>query len=458
MTYSPHSVGYQSVALPLPTCPEHPGRVQLSGLSLEPTVYDRMREAQGNVVEVELEDHVPAYLVIGSEEFREACRRTDRFTPDSRAWSEWGQVKPGWPWKPQVAYLQGSARFATGDEHWQLRNLLSSGLEKVSTAQLRAFTVREADRLIDRFCQSGKADLVADYAIPLPLLVMLRLVGLPHDAGQRLLMLMPRLLEGGEGAQAANDEINSILDELVAARRDQPANDYTSWLIHHSSSADAQQLSDAKVRNLVWTTVLAGFGGCANWISNVMEQLVRKTRFQALLAAGEATVDEIMVETCWDNPPVANVMGPFALTDSVLGGRLIPRGAMLIRGIAASNTDPTLSGDRHAWTLGNESHNGWGAGPHECPAQRTAKIIVRTAVKAFLARCWAPVLENPEKPPKRSSFIVRALDELPVSFAPSVPVLARPTPDQTALGDAGWNSRSLFPRQMLDELQCPFTR
>ncbi|TLS45760.1 cytochrome P450 [Streptomyces montanus] len=425
---------------------------ELSGL------YETWRKEHGPVVPIELDGGIPAFLVIGRKELQQVCQQEDLFTPDSRQWSELQahRVPVDWPLLPQVAY-QENARFMSGAEHWRLRGVLESGLSQADSRLTRRVVEWEADRLIDRFCESGRADMVADYAAPLPLLVMLRLMGLSHEDGEQLLPAIPRLLEGGEGAQRANEQINAILQRVVAARRAQPEKDLTSWLIHspvNRPDTDWPSLSDKEVANQAWLTILAGAGGCTNWIANVMEQVVRKTELHDLLVANRASIDQIMNVTNWENPPVQNVLGRFATRDLSLGNYQIPRGAMLVLGLAGASTDPnaTGTGERISYTLTNESHPAFGAGPHGCPGERMAKDIVRTAIDHFLFRCRAPYLENPDESLDwGTSIIVRSLRILPVAFRRSDRVLGDEAASGSALG-ASRSAHSLFPPRMLEQL------
>ncbi|MGW2292629.1 hypothetical protein [Streptomyces phaeochromogenes] len=463
MTHLPQGRSGESAAGSPPIgCPARLDRVRLTSDLMEyelSGLYETWRKEYGPVVPIELDGGIPAFLVIGRKELQQVCADEQLYTSDSRQWRELkeGRVSDAWPLLPQVTYRE-NARFMSGAEHMRLRGILESGLSQADSQLTRRVVEQEADRLIDQFCESGRADIVADYAAPLALLVMLRLMGLSPEDGQLLLPAIPRLLEGGEESQRANDEIISILQRPVAARRRRPEKDLTSWLIHgpvDRHGADWPPLSDTEVANQAWLTILAGAGGCTNWIANVLEQVVRKTALHELLVANMATIDQVMNVTNWENPPVQNVMGRYATQDISLGNCLIPQGAMLVLGLAGASTDPKANGtgERISYTLTNESHPAFGAGPHECPADRLAKVIVRTAIDHFLSRCRAPYLENPERPLDwGTSIIVRSLTSLPVAFTPS----ARTGRDEPALrstpGASARSAPSLFSPQMAEQL------
>jgi cytochrome P450 len=463
MTHPLHAQSHDGASpVPPPACPAHTDRVRLTSELMEHELsglYETWRKKYGPVVPIELDGGIPAFLVIGRKELQQVCADEHLYTPDSRQWSELKEqrVPVDWPLLPQVTHRE-NPRFMSGAEHLRLRGILESGLSQADSRLTRRVVEEEADRLIDLFCESGRADVIADYAAPLAMLVMLRLMGLSHEDGQQLLPAIPRLLEGGEESQRANEEIIAILQGPVAARRRQPEKDLTSWLIHgpvDRLGADWPPLSDTEVANTAWLTILAGAGGCTNWIANVMEQVVRETALHDLLVANQTSIDQIMNVTNWENPPVQNVMGRFATRNVSLGKCLIPQGAMLVLGLAGASTDPKANGTRErlSYTLTNESHPAFGAGPHECPADRLAKVIVRTAIDHFLSRCRAPYLENPEQPLDwGTSIIVRALRSLPVAFTPSGRIGSDEAASSPTLGASARSARSLFPPQMIDRL------
>jgi cytochrome P450 len=419
-------------------------------------LYEPWRKEHGPVVPVELDGGVPAFLVIGHRTLREVCSQESLYSPDSRNWAELqaGRVPSDWPLLPQVAYQEGSTRFLSGSEHQRLRGVLTSGLAQVETASVRRYTEWAADRLISRFAPKRQAEIVADYAAPLPLLVMLRLLGLPHETGEQLLPAIFRLLEGGPEAHRANEEISDIIGRLVVARRAKPERDLVSWLLHGPVDG-GPPLSALEVGNLAWLTVMAGAGGTTGWIGNALERLVCDEKVHTLFRAGTVTVAEIMNETHWSNPAVQNVMGRYPLQDGQLGNYHVPKGALLVLGLAGANADPEVHVDSDGHTFTNESHLAFGSGPHECPtaAQRLARVVGQTAVERFLARCRTPRLQDDGAVQHGGSVIMRQLTKLEVVFtADNQAAVRQATSGSDALGESSRSSHYLFPPRMLTQL------
>ncbi|MCT2546949.1 MULTISPECIES: cytochrome P450 [Streptomyces] len=110
----------------------------------------------------------------------------------------------------------------------------------------------------------------------------------------------------------------------------------------------------------------------------------------------------------------------YALVDTELGGQRIIRGEPLNLGLAAANTDPRIHTNDPEREIGNRSHLGFSAGPHQCPARTPARLIARFAVEQALHGLPRITLGVPADAVTSSpSSWMRHLESLPVTFAPA---------------------------------------
>ncbi|BFO18462.1 hypothetical protein SHKM778_48500 [Streptomyces sp. KM77-8] len=313
-------------------------------------------------------------------------------------------------------------------------------MSRVDLAHTQRLVTAYADRLIDEFIEVGEVEAIATYARPLPLQILASIFGLRGSGEQaRLLDVIHRMLTGGQQAQRADREITAILQNLVADRRLTPQDDLASWLI-----AAAPNLDDAAVREELWLMLTAGAGATTYWIVNALHKLVTNTRLRSELSSGALMLDAVLRATLWDAPPAENVMGAFARQDTMLGGRQIQAGDMLVLGLGGANHDPQLGAGRTSYTVSNDSHLAFGAGVHRCPepAQKLGELIASQAVERLWHRCPHLALAGPDQPLSWGpSFVVRALTALPVVFAPSEPG-TRQAPVPPAFGGPSWQSQS----------------
>ncbi|MEV4560407.1 cytochrome P450 [Kitasatospora sp. NPDC049285] len=379
-------------------------------------LYARLREQHGPVAPIELEPGVEAWLVLGYPELLELTRNEQQFSKDSRRWrvaregrlSADSRLLPMTAWRPTLLNLDGA-------EHQRLRAAVADTLSRVDQRQLRETTEAAAEALIDGWGPDGTADLIAQYARRLPLLVFTRLLGLPAEAGPHLIELISHFVDSSEKSVRANAEFQAILVDLVRSRRERPGADLTSWLLAHPAA-----LSDEEAVHHLVVILVAGNETTINWTGNTLRLLLTDRRFRATLAGGRATVADALDEVLWRDPPTQNFPGRWATSDTVLGGQYISAGDMLVLGLAAANADPVVHG--RDGVAGNRAHLAWGAGKHVCPAQDPARLIVETAVETLLHRLPDLQLAVPaHELAWRPSPWSRALVSLPVLYSAFTP-------------------------------------
>ena len=389
-------------------------------------LYATMRDDYGPVVPVVLDGGVFAWLVLGFNELQEVLRPRPQwqsdFSRDSRFWRpREGPIPKEWPLQVHTKWRR-NAVFASGPEHRRLRGALIRALGKVSTAAVRRLTMTTGDRLINEFIAHGQADLIRQYAAPLPLLTLMRLFGFPTEAEQQLLTAIPALLECGDESREADQQVMRIVAEHVARRRKEPAADITTWLIQDKEAA----LDDTELCEQIWLTINAGQGATSVWIANVFEQLVSRRTVRHDMYAGWMDIEGALAATLWERTPLANVIGRWATRDTHLGGRRIQDGDMLVLSLEGANTDPRLgsAAARTSFVSHNAGNLSWGGGAHECPgsAPTVARAIAQAAVECIWDRIPDVHLTDPDQPLDWGpSIMMRALRSLPVTFDPAKP-------------------------------------
>ncbi|GAB2573347.1 cytochrome P450 [Streptomyces capparidis] len=413
MSSSPHSG-----ATPPPGCPAHAGAVPVplygEDFATDPSaVYAKLR-AQGPLAPVELYPGVPATLVTGYDAALDVLRSPETFSKDSRAWRDLreGRIAPDNPALPMMAW-RPNALFTHGEEHRRLRGAITDSLDRVDPIALRGYVERSSDALIDQFCETGKADLLHDYARALPLFVFNQLFGSPPEFGDRLVRGMAGIFDGVD-AEKANAELTTTMIELVRLKRGRPGADVTSWLMAHPAG-----LSDEEMIHTLVLLMGAGTEPQQNLIANGLRLLLADERFAGSLSGGSMPVEDALDEVLWTDPPMANYGVHFPLRDVDFAGVRLREGDPVVVSFAAANNDPSLASDHRS---GNRAHLAWSAGPHACPAQSHARLIAAVAIEKLLDRLPEVELAVPvESLTWRPGPFHRALAALPVRFPP-VPV------------------------------------
>ena len=395
----------------------HAGGVRLYGPQFQqnPTqLYREMRAKHGPVAPVLLEGDVPAWLVLGYREVHYVTTNPQIFGRDSRRWNAWDRVPPDWAPLPYVAY-QPSAVFTEGEEHRVRGGALHEALGGVDHFELRKQVEQIADELIDTFSGRGEADLMAQYALPLPLLAISRLYGMPESDAPELVRDVMASGDSGEEAVRAHERVAGRIHELVAEKRRRPGADLPSRLLAHRVG-----FTDEEVERDLFLCMGAAQLTTADWTGNTLRLMLTDDRFALTLSGNRRSIGQALNEVLWEDTPTQNFIGRWATRDTQLAGRVVRKGELVVLGLSSANTDPAVRPNSYADAVGNEAYMSFSHGEHGCPyaAREIAESIVETAVQVLLDRL--PDIElatSDDALVWRPSVWMRGLTALPVLFS-----------------------------------------
>ncbi|MFF5448733.1 cytochrome P450 [Streptomyces sp. NPDC012888] len=435
---------------PPPECPAHSagplvsGQYRLHGPEAEADpmgLYERLRAEYGPVAPVLVSGDLPAWLVLGHRENLDVARTPSRFARDPRGWRDMleGRVPADTPLGPMVSWVP-VCNFTDGPAHERLRSAVVESLERFDKRGIRRYVTRFANQLVDVIAGDGHADLVTSFSDQLPMLVMTQLVGAPDEHGPRLVNAARDMLQGTETALQSDRYVTETLEQLVRERKVDPARDLATWLLEHPA-----ELTDTEVLMHLRVVLIAAYETTANLIANTLRTVLTDQRFRASLSGGHMTLPDAIEQVLWNDPPINAVIGRWATQDTVLGGRQVKAGDMLLLGLAAANADPRIRPETETSFRGNRSHLAFSSGPHECPGQDIGRAIADTGIEVLLDRLPDVQLAVAEEELRwRGTLMSRHLLSLPVRFTPRA---ARPAPGvqpaQSAESpEAGWSADS----------------
>ncbi|WP_017604253.1 cytochrome P450 family protein [Nocardiopsis alkaliphila] len=381
-------------------------------------LWGRLRERHGPIAPVELEPGVRAWLLLDYQENLTALQQTHLFSRDTRRWREAveGRVDLA-KTLPMMSWLP-SALFADGEEHARLRAPIMDGVARIDMTAM-ARTVRGiADELVDTFVTRGETDLVAEFAGPLPVLVINRLFGLPDGYGHMLGDLTATVFgENAARAEEALERMQQYFAGLVARKAENPGHDLATWMLRHSS-----ELSPSEVAYTAALIISAGHIPTTHLIGNTMRTLLTDDRIRSTHTDALLSTQDLLDHVMWTDTPFQVLAGRIALQDMRIGGARIRTGDALFVGIDAAHRDPAVRGHSDPDTglaSGRRAHLVFGAGPHSCPARSLGRLIASTGVSVLQERLSGLRLAvPPEELRLVSSPFLRGLRELPVAFRP----------------------------------------
>ncbi|WP_405598628.1 cytochrome P450 [Streptomyces sp. NBC_01410] len=178
-------------------------------------------------------------------------------------------------------------------DHTRLRRLVSKAFTPRVVAEFAPRVQELTDRLIDGFAEKGEADLIHEFAFPLPIYAICDMLGVPRedqDDFRDWAGMMIRHGGGPRGGVARSvKKMRSYLAELIHRKREEPGDDLISGLIH--ASDHGEHLTENEAAAMAFILLFAGFETTVNLIGNGVYALLRnpeqRERLQQSLAAGE---------------------------------------------------------------------------------------------------------------------------------------------------------------------------
>ncbi|MFD3994826.1 cytochrome P450 [Streptomyces sp. NPDC058583] len=315
-------------------------------------------------------------------------------------------------------------------DHTRLRRLVSKAFTPRRVAEFTPRVQELTDRLIDAFVEKGSADLIHEFAFPLPIYAICDLLGVPEedqDDFRDWAGMMIRHGGGPRGGVARSvKKMRGYLAELIHRKREEPGDDLISGLI--KASDHGEHLTENEAAAMAFILLFAGFETTVNLIGNGMYQLLRhpgqRELLQASVAAGETGLLETGIEELlrYDGP-VEMATWRYATEPLTIGGQDIPAGDPVLVVLAAADRDPERFDGPDTLDLArrDNQHLGYGHGIHYCLGAPLARLEGQTALATLLTRL--PDLRlaaDPEELRWRGGLIMRGLRTLPVEFSPSV--------------------------------------
>ncbi|MFD2420945.1 cytochrome P450 [Amycolatopsis pigmentata] len=373
----------------VPPCPdasleELTDLTPLSEVNLSPdphAAYARLREQWGEVAPIELEPGVPAWLILGYHEAIQVSRNDRAFSKNPDNWRLAAMVRNTDSTLAGMMTPLDHAYHADGERHRRLRAPLDDGLGGLDQHKTSRATRGICRDLIAKFEHRGEADLVAEYAVLVPMLAVSGWFGIGTDEGHWLMRQFMQGFSPGKETREGPDAMFKLLTDHLTSRRENPTDDLTTAFVRHPNHHN-----DVEVMFAMLLALVAGYQATISWIAQTLRVMLTDSRFSGRVRGGRLGLDDALDEVLWRTPPFANSTGFFALTDIEVGGRLIRKGDAVALSQVAANMDPRVHSDDPWLAIGNRAHLSYGSGPHSCPASQPSRIVTRVAVETVLTR------------------------------------------------------------------------
>jgi cytochrome P450 len=340
--------------------------------------------------------------------------------------------------REQRTAFETSVLFRDPPDHGRIRGLLNQVFATMPE-NLEARVERIADGLIDRMMTRHASDFMKDFALPLPVMVISEVLGIPAPDMERLHAWSSEFIIDDGVAQVEKEQRQyaaiCAMDEYFRGLiRSGTREGMIGALVR--VNAGGELLSDDELIGNCILLMVAGHETTVNLLGNGLYLLLAEPdRLRQVKDDPKLLVPAIEEMLRYESPVQ---LGTFrvAAEPVEIGGRTIEAGAMITAVIGAANRDPEQfpNADTFDMARSPNRHLGFGFGPHRCIGAQLARAEARIGFSRLLERLPSLSLAGvqrgwfsgtlarlgvgalPQSPLWRQSAITRGLSELMIAY------------------------------------------
>jgi cytochrome P450 len=316
-----------------------------------------------------------------------------------------------------------SMQFQDPPGHTRLRCLIGKAFTLNLVQNLRPHIQQIVDELLDRVRDAHTIDLISDFAFPLPVNVITELLGVTiadralfHHWSLDLARDMDNqsVAPAFEHTAEIHRAIANYFRGAIAERRQHPRDDFLTKLM--ATEENGSRLTEFELLDICGLLFIAGHQTTVNLIGNGILALLLHPSDLRALRDEPGLLSSAVEEMLRYDSPVQRV-ARMARANVEIGGKTIPKGAVVLALLGAANRDPVrfTEPDRLDVTRRDNRHLAFGSGDRFCLGAALARLEGQIAINTLLRRL--PSLELTNRPRVwRLSTETRGLMELPVVF------------------------------------------
>jgi cytochrome P450 len=381
--------------------------------------YARLREEEP-VWRTTLPDKRTAWLVTRYEDVA-AVLKDDNFAKAPRGAQE--QRAEG-PWVPGfLKPLEQNMLDLDDPDHKRLRTLVSKAFTPRLIERLRGRIEAICQELLGAMERKGRAELVRDYALPLPATVIAELLGVPAGDHRKFHRWSNRIVSVSSGrdvwqALPAALAFVRYLRKMAERRRVSPGEDLMSSLVQAEEAGD--KLSQDELLAMSFLLLVAGHETTVNLIASGTLALVQHPDQLEKLKSDPLLIKPAVEELLRYTSPVEISTERYARQDLEVSGTEVPRGELVLGVLGSANRDERYFDEPDALDLARDpnKHLAFGrGGVHHCLGAPLARMEGQIAITALLQRF--PDLRLDAEPGSlrwRRGLFLRGLQRLPLAW------------------------------------------
>ncbi|MEU1037930.1 cytochrome P450 [Streptomyces sp. NPDC005551] len=306
-------------------------------------------------------------------------------------------------------------------DHTRLRRMLTGAFTVKRLKELESRITDIAERQLEEMTRlTPPVDLVKEFALPVPLLVICELLGVPYEDRHSFQTNTATFMEKDvdlEKKIAAYTGLTTYLGELVTGKRAAPGQDILSDL------AAREDLTVEELTGIAFLLLLAGHETTANMLGLGAFALLEHPEQAAELRANPDLIPDA-VEELMRYLSVADIFYRYATQDIELGGETIEQGSTVVVSLLAANHDPAHFDNPDTLDIHRKArgHLTFGHGIHQCLGAQLGRLEMRAGFAGLLRRFPTLELAVPAGEVRlRTNMNIYGVHELPVTWTETAP-------------------------------------
>lgn len=310
-------------------------------------------------------------------------------------------------------------------DHTRLRALATQAFTPGRIRDLEPRIAQIVDELLAKVRAQGGMEFMADFALPLPVIVIAELLGVPPEERDTFHAWSNQMVTGVDAvrtnatkvqqSEEAGLALGQYFAELVRRRRAQPKEDLISALTQVRDVQD--RLTENELLAMCMLLLIAGHETTVNLLGNGLLTLLRHPAQRALLQRQPDLLPSAIEEMLRFESPVQRATFRLTTDAITIGGATIEQGQQVSAVIGAANRDPEQfpQPDNFDITRQPNRHLAFGLGVHFCLGAPLARTEARLGFARLLEQLPNLRLVNPT-PDWNANTFFRGLKTLPIAF------------------------------------------
>ncbi|EOO70027.1 cytochrome P450 [Bacillus cereus VD021] len=308
-------------------------------------------------------------------------------------------------------------------DHSRLRSLAQKAFTPQMVLQLEGRIQHIADTLLSKVEHNQSINLVSDYAFPLPIMVISKMLGVPLEDQHKFrvwsqaIIATPHTLEDMQKNNQKLGEFAEYIQHLVHKKRTNPADDLISALI--KAESEGTKLNASELYSTITLLIVAGHETTVNLITNMTLALLEHPIQLQKLRQSPDLINLAIEEALRFYSPVELTTLRWTAEPFTLHGQNIQPKDRIIISLASANRDGKTfpNADVFDITRKNNRHIAFGHGSHFCLGAPLARLEAKIAISTLLLRMPTMQLQGDKEQVRwKENYLMRSLEELPLKF------------------------------------------